>query len=101
MEPPYYLGHLGNAYRLLGKTDDAIAALTAYDAKSPGFGLVDLVIAHQENGQPEEAKQAARRLLTARPDFTIGSWRKIQFRRDVARLEADVATLGTAGLPAS
>jgi adenylate cyclase len=97
--PPYYLGHLGNAYRLLGKTQEAIAALKAYDARSPGFGLTDLVIAYQENGQPNEAKQTAKRLLALRPNFTIESWFKTQFRRDTDRVNADVAALLGAGLP--
>jgi len=97
--PPYYLGHLGNAYRLLGKSEEAIAALKAYDARSPGFGLTDLVIAYQENGQPNEAKQTAKRLLALRPSFTIESWFKTQFRRDTDRVNADVAALLGAGLP--
>ena len=97
--PPYYLGHLGNAYRLLGRTEEAIASLKAYDARSPGFGLTDLVIAYWENRQPEEAKETARRLLAARPGFTIASWLKTQFRRDTDRLEADVAALRAASLP--
>jgi adenylate cyclase len=97
--PAIYLGHLGNAYRLSGKIEEAITAFKAYDARSPGFGLTDLVIAYQENGQTEEAKQAAKRLLAARKDFTIASWLRTQFRRDTDRLDADVAALRTAGLP--
>ena len=97
--PPYYLGHLGNAYRLLGRTEEAIASLKAYDARSPGFGLADLVIAYQESGQPDEAKQTAKRLLTIRPSFTIASWLKTQFRRDTDRLEGGVAALRAASLP--
>ena len=97
--PPYYLGHLGNAYRLSGRTEEAIAALKAYDARSPGFGLTDLVIAYWENRQPDEAKQTAKRLLTTRPDFTIALWLKTQFRHDAARLEADIAALRSAELP--
>jgi adenylate cyclase len=97
--PAAYLGNLGSAYRLLGRTEEAIAAFKAYDARHPGFGLSDLVIAYQENGQPDEAKQTAKRLLAASPDFTVASWMKRQFRRDAARLEADIAALRAAGLP--
>jgi adenylate cyclase len=96
--PTLYLGVLGNAYRLSGQIEEAIAAFEAYNARSPGFGLADLVIAYQENGQPEKSKDAARRLLLARRDFTIAAWLKTQVRRDKARLEADVAALRTAGL---
>ena len=96
--PPMYLGSLGNAYRLSGQIDEAIAAFEAYNARSPGFGLVDLVIAYQENGQADKAKDAAKRLISARRDFTIAAWLKTQFRRDRAPLEADVAALRAAGL---
>lgn len=97
--PPVYLGNLGNAYRLSGRIVEAIAAFKAYNARHPGFGLADLVIAYQENGQVDEAKQAAQRLLAARRNFTIASWLKTQFRRDTARLDADIAALRMAGLP--
>ena len=96
--PTLYLGVLGNAYRLSGQIKEAIAAFEAYNARSPGFGLADLVIAYHENGQSEKSKDAARRLLLARRDFTIAAWLKTQVRRDKARLEADVAALRTAGL---
>ena len=96
--PPMYLGSLGNAYRLSGQIDEAIAAFEAYNARSTGFGLVDLVIAYQENGQADKAKDAAKRLLSARRDFTIAAWLKTQSRRDSALLEADVAALRAAGL---
>lgn len=96
--PPLYLGILGNAYHLSGRIEEAIAAFKAYDARSPGFGLVDLVIIYQQNGRPEEAKQTAKRLLAARRDFTIASWLKTQFRSDQARLDADIAALRAAEL---
>jgi adenylate cyclase len=99
--PPNYLGHLGNAHRLSGRIEEAIAAFKAYDARHPGFGLTDLVIAYQQNDQREEAQQAAKRLLAARPNFTIASWLKTQFRSDTVRLEADIAALSAAELPMS
>ena len=98
--PAVYLGTLGNAYRLSGRTEQAIAAFKAYHARSPGFGLTDIVIAYQETGQPEEARRTAEQLMAARPNFTIGGWLKTQFiRRDTARVEADTAALSAAGLP--
>ena len=94
------LGTLGNAYRLSGRTEQAIAAFNAYHARNPGFGLIDIVIAYREIGQPEEARRTAERLMTARPNFTIAGWLKTQFiRRDAARVEADTAALCAAGLP--
>ena len=97
--PALYLGILGNAYRLSGRIEEAVAAFKAYNARQPGFGLTDLVIAYQDNDQGDEAKQTAQRLLVARRDFTITSWLKTQFRRDTARLDADIAALRMAGLP--
>ena len=98
--PAAYLGTLGNAYRLSGRTEQAIAAFKAYHARSPGFGLTDLVIIYQETGQAEEARRTAEQLMAARPNFTIAGWLKTQFiRRDAARVEADTAALRAAGLP--
>ena len=97
--PPVYLGSLGQAYRLAGQTEEAIAAFKAFNARSPGFGLIDLVIIYQESGRADDAKQTAKLLLTARPNFTIASWLKTQLLRDTARLDADVAALRGAGLP--
>jgi hypothetical protein len=57
------------------------------------------VIAYQESGQADKAKDAAKRLLSARRDFTIAAWLKSQFRRDTAQLDADIAALHTTGLP--
>ena len=98
--PAVYLGTLGNAYRLSGRTEQAIAAFQAYHARNPGFGLTDIVIAYQQTGRPEEARRAAEQLLTARPNFTVAAWLKTQFsRRDAAQVEADAAALRAAGLP--
>ncbi len=97
--PVYYLGHLGNAYRLAGRFEEAIAAFKAYHDRHPGFGLSDLVIAYQQIGAPEQAKQAAERLLLVRRDFTIAGWASTQSRADTERLEADIVALRAAGLP--
>jgi adenylate cyclase len=95
----YYFGNLGNAYRLAGRIEDAVAAFKAYSARNPGFGLTDLVIVYQQSGQTEEARRTAERLLAVRPDFTVTAWANTQFRADTARLEADISALDAAGLP--
>ncbi len=97
--PAFYFGHLGNAYRLAGRIEDAITAFKAYNARSAGFGLADLVIAYHQINQPNKAEQTAQQLLSVRRDFTVDSWAKTQFRADTARLEADIAALHAAGLP--
>ena len=98
--PAMYLGVLGDAYRQAGRLEEAIAAFKAFHARSEGFGLTDLVMAYQENGQPEEARETAVRLMAARPGFTIAAWRKSQaMRRDKARIESDAEALRASGLP--
>ena len=79
--PPSYLGHLGNAYRLTGRFEEAIAAFKAYDARVSGAGLTDLVIAYQQTNRPELAKQTAERLLAVRPTTTVESWLDTPFVR--------------------
>jgi hypothetical protein len=64
-----------------------------------GFGLSDLVIAYHQTGRSDEMAAAAKQLLAARPEFTIASWLKTQFRQDKSRLEEDIAALKAAGLP--
>ena len=98
--PAAYLGTLGNAYRLSGRTEQAIEAFQAYHARNPGFGLTDIVIVYQQSGRLEEAKRTAEQLLAARPNFTVAAWLKTQFsRRDTTQVEADAAALRAAGLP--
>ena len=97
--PANYLGHLGNAYRLTGRFDEAIAAFKAFDARSAGFGLTDLVIAYRQTERPELARQTAERFLGLRPTFTVAGWRNTQFRRNQAQLDAEVGMLQAAGLP--
>jgi adenylate cyclase len=97
--PPNYLGQLGNAYRLAGRYDEAVAAYEAYHKRSPGHGITDLVIIYEQLGQPEKAKAWATQLLLAEPKFSVSSWADTQFRKDTARLEAEMAALRAAGLP--
>ncbi len=97
--PPYYLGVLGNAYRLAGRVEKAIVAFKAFNDRSPGFGLADLVIIYQQAGRVEEARRAVEQLLSIRRDFTITAWTNTQFRADAAGLAADTAALRAAGLP--
>ena len=98
--PGYYLGILGNAYRLAGRVEEAITTFKAYHDRNPGFGLSDLVIAYQQANRPEQAKATAQQLLSIRRDFTTDSWANTQyFRADTAQLEADIGALRAAGLP--
>lgn len=97
--PPVYLGHLGNAYRLAGRFDKAIAAFKAYHTRHGGFGLADLAIVYQQIGQPALAKDMAEQLMAIRRDFTVEKWARTQNRVDAKGLEADIASLCAVGLP--
>ncbi len=97
--PANYLGILGNALRLAGHGDEAIEAFLAYHALSPGFGLADVLMVQEQAGRLEEARETARELMAARPDFTVASWARMQFRSDAAQMAADMASLRTAGVP--
>jgi adenylate cyclase len=98
--PPMVLGTLGNAYRLAGQTEQAIAAFRGYHARNPGFGLTDIVITCQQAGRFEEAKLAADELMAARPQFTIAAWLDTQrTRSDQQQVEAEAEALRAAGLP--
>ena len=99
VHPGYYLGHLGNALRLAGRIEESIPCLEAYHVMSPGFGLVDLVLAHGGLGRVEAARRAAAELRQIRPGFTIAGWAGTQFRADADGFAADQALLRAAGLP--
>jgi adenylate cyclase len=94
-----YLGVLGNAYRLAGRTEEAIAAFRQYHARAAGFGLADIIMIEEQAGHLDEARSLARQLRAARPTFTIASWFKTQFRRDAEQVSADLASLRAAGIP--
>jgi adenylate cyclase len=96
---PWYLGVLGNAYRLGGRPDEAMAAFRAYHARSPGFGLADIVMLQEQAGRLEEARETAAQLAFARPSFSVMYWHQTQFRVDREQMAADLASLRAAGVP--
>jgi adenylate cyclase len=97
--PPRYFGHLGNAYRLAGRFDEAITAFNAYQELSPGLGLIDLVLINKQLDRHEEAIFEATRLLAVEPEFTVRAWIDTQFLKDPARLESEISALTESGLP--
>jgi adenylate cyclase len=96
---PWHLGVLGNAYRLAGCPEEAMAAFRSYHTRSPGFGLADIVMIQEQAGQLEDARETAAQLAAARPNFTVTSWLRTQFRIDREQMAADLASLGAAGVP--
>jgi adenylate cyclase len=97
--PANYLGSLGNALRLAGRSEEAIEAFRAYHAASPGFGLADIAMIEAQAGRLDAARETARQLLAARPHFTISGWRRTQSRKDTEQMAADSASLRAVGIP--
>jgi adenylate cyclase len=95
----WYLGVLGNAHRLAGRPEVAIAAFRGYHTRSPGYGLADILMIQEQAGRIEEARATAAELAVARPTFTISSWLRTQFRSDIEQMAADLASLRAAGVP--
>jgi adenylate cyclase len=87
------------ALRLLGKNDDAIAALKQSfypDGASP----LELAINLVRLGRMEEAKAEVKLMLEKNdPTFTQSKWRQASFYSDPSIINGEVADLGKAGLP--
>ena len=98
---PWYFGVLGNAYRLAGRRDAALAAFRGYHEREPGFGLADIVMMQEQAGLAEEASATAKQLAVLRPSFTVASFMRTQFRSDSGQLAADIASLRVAGVQES
>jgi adenylate cyclase len=96
--PAFYLGVLGSAYRLAGRREEALAAFRAYQARSPGFGLLDITLLYEQSGRHDAARATAAQLLAARPEFTVTSWAQTQIGNP-EQLAADIASLRAVGIP--
>jgi tetratricopeptide (TPR) repeat protein len=94
----WHFGVLGNALRLAGRPDEAMAAFRAYHARIPGLGLADIVMLQEQAGALDEARRTAAELAVLRPTFTIASWMRTQFRVDEEQMARDLASLRAAGV---
>lgn len=99
LDPGWYCGVLGHAYRYAGRYDDALKILLEYNRQSTGFGLVDIVLTYADMGDWDKAKSYGKSLLAARPGFTVANWELTQNCIDPNRLNTDRQSLIEAGLP--
>ena len=77
--PNYYYVHFGNAYRHLGKYDEAISWYNKALQISPNVqnAYVGLVTVFSLLGREEEARSAARELLRLNPKFSVEHYAKM------------------------
>jgi len=99
--PDYYLGILGQSYRLLGRFEEAIAADKERLARNPenGFSDVRLAAVYSELGREEEARFHAREALKKNPQNSLALMRDAEPYRDSIQMEHYLELLRRAGLP--
>jgi tetratricopeptide (TPR) repeat protein len=98
--PDWYAFNLGNAYRLLGRTEEAIAAHRDALIRNPNLLLAHLGLAgiYGELGREEEARAAAAEVLRISPAFSLEQWKQLSPQKDPAILERQIEALRKAGL---
>jgi TolB-like protein/predicted Zn-dependent protease len=99
--PANYLFALGNAHRMMGNYDEAIAALKAWRDRSPNspFPYDMLAITYAEAGREKEARAAAAELLKVKPDFTLKWLAKLLMFKDPAENKHFLDVLRKLGIP--
>ena len=98
--PDWYALNLGNAYSLLGRYEEAIAAYTDSLSRNPNLLLSHLGLAgiYSELGREEEARTEAAEVLRISPAFSLEGWRQFSPQKDPAILERQIDALRKAGL---
>ena len=99
--PPIYLFVLGNAHRLMGNYDDAIAAIKAWRKADPTSrpALINLTVVHAQAGRMEEARATAKKLLKRFPTFSLKAPKKILRYKHPADRQRYISSLRKAGVP--
>jgi adenylate cyclase len=95
--PDWYLWYLADAYDVLGRYEDVVAAVQRMHDPSEGRRLQAIGYAHL--GMMKEARAAAREVLRLHPGFTIRQWIQRPPFRQGPVLERYVEGLRKAGLP--
>jgi adenylate cyclase len=98
--PTYYYLHLGNAYRHVGRYEEAIPAYKKAIQISPNFQMayVGLVTSYSLLGREEEARSAAQEVLRVNPKFAVEVWAKTMPYRNREKLARFADALRKAGL---
>jgi adenylate cyclase len=98
--PTYYYAHLGNAYRHVGRYEEAIPAYKKAIQISPNFQMayVGLVTSYNLLGREEEARLAAQEVLRVNPKFSVEVWAKTMPYKNREKLARFADALRKAGL---
>jgi adenylate cyclase len=99
-DPFFYLFHLGFAYRLKGRYEEAITAFKRVLSRNPDFlpAHANLLVAYSELGQEVEARAEAAEILRISPNFSlVGVRQRLPFKNQTD-LERLLAALRKAGL---
>jgi len=99
--PPYYYLQMGNAYRHVGRYEDAISWYKKSLQVSPNIQMayVGLASCYSLLGRQEEARSSAQELLRVNPKFTVEAWAKTMPYKNREKLVRYADALRKAGLP--
>lgn len=97
--PDWYHWVLARAYRLAGRTDEALSELATSRAELTDVSLVELILTQSQARKTRQAKAAAARLLAINPDFSIRRFMLLVRNSDPDMTETETRLLREAGLP--
>ena len=99
--PDYYLGIIGQSYRLLGRFEEAIVADNERLLRNPenGFSDVRLAAVYSELGRDQEARFHVGEALKKNPQYSLALMRDAEPYRDPSQMEHYLELLHRAGLP--
>ncbi len=99
--PAYFPLTLGEVFRLLGRYDDAIAALeTSRDMRQSQATYLRLAYTYLEAGRKEDARLAVVEVLKSKPGFSLELVPKMVPFKDPKEMARVIESLGKAGIPA-
>jgi adenylate cyclase len=98
--PVWYFYHLGQAYRLMGRVEEAITTLKRALTQDPNFWdtYYDLAVLYSEGGREEEARATVAELRRRAPHVSLEVLKQPLVYKDPAVVERMLAALRTAGL---
>lgn len=98
---PWYNWILGRAYRLVGRYEDAIKALSTQLEQNSGvmWPRVELASVYAALDRLDDAAAQGAEITKIDPNFSIRDWTAIPAYANPAILEREVAALRKAGLP--